>query len=349
MCCEERRPTEMEPQRDFCNWEIQEMENNTHWKACRGSKFVRHIEVDKGSPAYDSSILDGESGGSANSRNVLQGTPSTVRRSLYDFGPLTFINNSLSSSTFALNTDGLHVIVTKRLGFPKCCTKAIASIYRRRISLGPPMKVTGRNVFLPILEASVSPTRKKFFGFSEEESKSVRKCIDSSVFPIYKSDKSSGSWYETNLIEPLPQQKPVYLVGCKTFLHKLFAAKFAKNPQNMSIEQLNTSQISKLKSYIALLCKVDSSYLQQGFAIHMQLAIVSGQLCLLVGSFDFHSNFLIHNILSYDRDPHNNKLIVPLPSQIGRLKRFKILAYAQSQNSLFLGSGLTYVYLLKPS
>jgi len=62
--------------------------------------------------------------------------------------------------SFISGHNGLYFIIRKKSGVPKRCTKAIASIYRRRISLGLPVNVTGRKVCFLILEASLSPCLK---------------------------------------------------------------------------------------------------------------------------------------------------------------------------------------------
>ena len=60
------------------------------------------------------------------------------------------------NSCLISNQLGLHVIVKNMYGFPNHCTNIIASIYLLGISLGPPIKDSGKIIFLPILEAHCS-------------------------------------------------------------------------------------------------------------------------------------------------------------------------------------------------
>jgi hypothetical protein len=55
---------------------------------------------------------------------------------------------------------GLHVIVRNISGFPNFRTRAIASIYRRLMSRGPPINDVDNTVRFPILSALFSPSCK---------------------------------------------------------------------------------------------------------------------------------------------------------------------------------------------
>lgn len=75
-----------------------------------------------------------------------------VTKSGLSWGSLLGCNTCWISTHF-----GLHVMVMNTSGVPNCWTNTIASIYCRRISLGPQINDPGSNTLCPTLSPLLSP------------------------------------------------------------------------------------------------------------------------------------------------------------------------------------------------